>query len=83
VAQAIELQSQHVKRQMEIFVRQLEEMRDLAARMIPEAVAAARSAGGGAGPGNPRSAASGTSAGFSSSYAPASSYTPGEAGRTY
>jgi hypothetical protein len=81
VAQAIELQSQHVKRQMELFVRQWEEMRDLAARMIEDAEAARRA--GGAATGNPRSAASGTGAGLSPSYAPASSYTPGETGRSY
>lgn len=79
VAQAIELQSQHVKRQMELFVRQLEEMRDLAAHMIQDAETAARLIGE---PRNSRTAASGV--GFTSaSYAPSSSYTPGETGRTY
>jgi hypothetical protein len=36
VHQATELQSQHVKKQMEAFVHQLEEMRDLAAQIIQE-----------------------------------------------
>jgi phasin len=81
VAQAIELQSQHVKRQMELFVRQLEEMRDLAARMIQDAESAAGTASG-AGRANLR-AVSGTGGDSSSSYAPTSSYTPGETGRKY
>lgn len=89
-AQAIELQSQHVRQQMETFVRQLEEMRDLAAQMIQDANSAARTDFGGdrgtvSGSSGPRSAASGSSSGFSSSsYAPSSSFTPGgETGRTY
>ncbi|MGA7458157.1 MAG: phasin family protein [Methyloceanibacter sp.] len=81
VAQAIELQSQHVKTQMDSFVHQLEEMRDLAAQIIQEANPATRSDAGGV------RAASGNlhSSGFSSSsYAPSSSFTPGgETGRTY
>jgi hypothetical protein len=78
VAQAIELQSQHVKQQMEIFVHQLEEMRDLAAQMIQQANPAARTDAG------VRSAASGSSSGLSSSsHAPTSSFTPSETGRTY
>jgi phasin len=49
VNQAIELQSEHVKKQMETFVHQLEEMRDLTAQIIQEAnpaigTASARSA---------------------------------------
>ena len=35
--QAMELQSQHARKQMEAFVHQLEEMRDLAAQIIQEA----------------------------------------------
>ncbi len=70
VAQAIELQSQHAKQQMDIFVQQLEEMRDLAAQIIQQANPATFDAG-------VRTAAS------ASSYAPSSSFTPGETGRTY
>jgi hypothetical protein len=77
VAQAIELQSRHVAQQMDIFMHQLEEMRDLATQIIQQA--------------NPTTwidagvrSASGPSSGLSSSsYAPSSSFTPGETGRTY
>ncbi len=89
IAQAIELQSQHVKKQMDTFVHQLEAMRDLAAQIIQEANqtrtddGSARSPAAGAS--DLRSASSGPSSGFSSSsYAPSSSFTPGgETGRTY
>jgi phasin len=80
VRQAMELQSQHVKKQMETFVRQLEEMRDLAAQIIQEVnsthtdVSSPR--------GTPASGARLSSVG-SSPYAPSSSYPPGETGRTY
>ena len=37
IKQAMELQSQHARKQMEAFVHQLEEMRDLAAQIIQEA----------------------------------------------
>jgi len=37
INQAMELQSQHARKQMEAFVQQLEEMRDLAAQIIQEA----------------------------------------------
>ncbi len=85
ISQAIELQSQHVRKQMETFVHQLEEMRDLTAQMIQEANPATRTDVGTArsapsGPGNARSPGLG---GSSSSYAPSSSFTPGETGRTY
>jgi phasin len=81
--QAIELQSDHVRKQMESFVRQLEEMRDLTAQMIQEAHPATRTdvssvrsvplAG---------NAMSGQSSGASfAAYAPASSVTPGKTGR--
>ena len=77
LAQAIELQSRHVKQQMDIFVHQLEEMRDLAAQIIQQANPAARTDAG-------VRAASGPSRGLSSSsYAPSSSFTPGETGRAY
>jgi hypothetical protein len=71
VAQAIELQSLHAKQQMDIFVHQLEEMRDLAAQIIQQVNPTARTDAG------VRTVASG------SSYAPSSSFTPGETGRTY
>ncbi len=87
VGQAMELQGQHVKKQMETFVHQLEEMRDLAAQMIQEAnpatrtdVSSARSTPSGSS--NARSGA-GSGGGYSS-YAPSSSFTPGRpAGRSY
>ena len=37
IGQAMELQTQHARKQMEAFVHQLEEMRDLAAQIIQEA----------------------------------------------
>lgn len=77
LAQAMELQTEHVKRQMETFVRQLEEMHDLAAQIIQDANPATQT-----GAGNLRSASGGASL-SSSSYAPSSSFTPGETGRTY
>jgi phasin len=82
VKQAMELQSQHVKRQMETFVQQLEEMRDLTAQIIQEANPLPRgdAAGARSAPSAASSPGSGTA---SSSYAPSSSYTPGETGRTY
>jgi hypothetical protein len=81
LAQAIELQNPHVKQQMESFVRQLEEMRDLAAQMIQDAGQATRNDADTARSAGLRPASGG---GFSSSsYAPSSSFTPGETGRTY
>ena len=83
VSQAMELQSQHVREQMETFVHQLEEMRDLTAQIIQEAnptrteMSSARSGSSSARP------SSGLSAVSSSPYAPSSSYPPGETGRTY
>ena len=85
--QAVELQSQHVKKQMETFMRQLEEMRDLTEQMIQDAnpatrtgVSSARSAPSGSS--NARDGAGG-GAGHAS-YAPSSSFTPGgETGRSY
>jgi hypothetical protein len=71
IAQVIELQNQHAKQQMDIFVQQLEKMRDLAAQIIQQANPTARTDA------DVRSAASG------SSYAPSSSFTPSETGRTY
>lgn len=84
--QAIELQSEHVRKQMESFVRQLEEMRDLTAQMIQEAhpatrtdVSSVRSA-----PASSSNAMSGQSSGASfAAYAPSSSVTPGKTGRSY
>jgi phasin len=45
VSQAMEFQSQHVRHQMEQFVQQLEEMRDLAAQIIQDSGTAATSIG--------------------------------------
>jgi phasin len=72
VNQAVELHNQHMKRQMETFVQQLEEMRDLTARIIEEA-----------NPASPPRPAGLSGVRSSSSYAPSSSFTPGETGRTY
>jgi phasin len=52
VQQALELQSEHVRKQMETFTRQLEELRDLTTKIIQEA--------------NPAKTDAGTSAGSSS-----------------
>ena len=52
VQQALELQSEHVRKQMETFTRQLEELRDLTTKIIQEA--------------NPAKTDGGTSAGSSS-----------------
>jgi hypothetical protein len=78
------LQSEHVRKQMEIFVRQLEEMRDLTAQIVQEANPATRTdfsstRGAPSGSSNLRSA---PSSGGYASYAPASSVTPGETGRS-
>lgn len=75
--QAMELQSQHVRKQMETFVHQLEEMRDLTAQIIQEASPAKRTD---VGLSSVRSASAGPSSGggaSSSPYAPSSSFTPG------
>jgi phasin len=82
--EAFELQSQHVKLQMETFVHQLEEMRDLAAGIIQE-IATTRTDGAS---GRPAPSATSTmrsgpgSASFAS-YAPSSSVTPGSGPRRY
>jgi hypothetical protein len=82
VKEAIELQNRHVRAQMDSFVHQLEEMRDLTAQIIQEAnspytdMSSAKPASG------PWPTA-GLSAVGSSPYAPSSSYPPGETGRTY
>jgi phasin len=82
VHQAMELQSRHVREQMETFVRQLEEMRDLTAQIIQDAnptrtdVSSTKTSSG-------ARPSAGLSAVGSSPYAPSSSYPPGETGRTY
>ena len=72
VNQAIQLQGQHAREQMETFAKQLEEMRDLAARMIQEANAAGAGAAKSAAQDMASAASSAASApGFTSShYAP-------------
>jgi len=84
VHQAMELQSQHVKKQMETFVHQLEEMRDLTAQIIQEAnqTRTDMSSARGGPAGNLRPSA-GLGSASSSPFAPSSSYPPGETGRTY
>jgi hypothetical protein len=80
VKEAMELQNRHVREQMETFVHQLEEMRNLTTQIIQEAnpahteMSSAKPSSG---------ARSGLSAVSSSPYAPSSSYPPGETGRTY
>ena len=80
VKEAMELQNRHVREQMETFVRQLEEMRDLTTHIIQEANPAHTDVSS-AKPSS--SARAGLSAVSSSPYAPSSSYPPGETGRTY
>jgi phasin len=83
--QAIDLQSEHVRKQMETFMQQLEEVRDLTAQIVQDAAPAPR-ADGGSGKSAPsaasaaRAASPGVSAGPSP--APSSSGARGAAGRT-
>jgi phasin len=83
VNQAMELQSRHVREQMETFVRQLEEMRDLTAQIIQEANPTSTDVSSARGGSSNTRPSSGLSAVSSSPYAPSSSYPPGETGRTY
>jgi phasin len=82
---AFELQSQHVKMQMETFVKQLEEMRDLAAEIVQEMNPAGRPDAGSArpSPSAPGAVRSGPGGASFASYAPSSSITPGQTGRGY
>lgn len=73
ITQALELQNQHAKKQMETFVHQLEEMRDLTAQIIQESSAATAAAGKQAAQDMAKAASSSasTAPGFASSnYAP-------------
>jgi len=83
--QAMELQSQHLRLQMETFVTQLEEMRDLAAQIIQEAYPATRTDVSSGRAASPLSTAkSGPGTATFASYAPSSSVTPGSGpGRGY
>ncbi len=74
VAQAMELQSQHVRKQMDTFVHQLEEMRDLATQIIQDANPA--KADFGPTP-TTRSNSTSSSSGGASSYPSSGGYTPG------
>jgi phasin len=82
--QAIDLQSEHVRKQMENFMHQLEEVRDLTAQIVQDAAPAPR-ADGGSGKSAPTnlSAARGAAPGVSTgpSHAPSSSGARGETGR--
>ena len=80
VHQAMELQSRHVREQMETFVHQLEEMRDLTAQIIQDANPARTDVSSAKPSSNARP---GLSSVGSSPYAPSRSYPPGETGRTY
>lgn len=83
--QAIELLSHHAKTQMETFVRQLEEMRDLAMQMIRETSPAAQTdiSGGRSAPPAGNNMRGGPAKPSFASYAPSSSVTPGSPGRGY
>jgi phasin len=76
VNQAMELQSEHARKQMEAFVQQLEEMRDLAAKIIQEGSSAVAAAGQQAAQDMAKAASSAPS--FTGS-----SYTPGSNQRSY
>jgi Phasin protein len=83
--QAIDLQSEHVRKQMETFMQQLEEVRDLTAQIVQDAAPAPRAEGGrGKSAPSAASAARAASPGVSAgpSPAPSSSGARGEAGRT-
>jgi hypothetical protein len=76
--EALELQNRHMKQQMDAFAEQLEEMRDLVARIVEEAGAAQHPGAG------PRPAAQDNAppgAARFAAYAPSSSVTPGSTGR--
>jgi phasin len=84
VQQAVELQSQHVKQQMETFAHQLEEMRDLAAQIIQDVNPARNEVGGARSATGSSNVKSGPGSGPGyASYAPSSSVTPGGTGRGY
>jgi phasin len=75
VAEAMELQSEHVRNQMEKFVHQLEEMRDLTTKIIQDANPAKTDIGPAP---TPRNVASTTSSSSAHSYpSSGSGYTPG------
>ena len=73
VAEAMELQSEHVRNQMDKFVHQLEEMRDLATKLIQDANPAKIDSG--AAPA-PRNTAATTSSSSGRSYPSSGGYTP-------
>jgi phasin len=86
INQAIEVQGEHMRKQMESFVQQLEDMRDLTAQMIQEAHPATRTDVGSARtvPSTASNVRSGPGSSSSfASYAPSSSITPGSTGRSY
>ncbi len=74
VTQALELQADHARKQMEQFAHQLEEIRDLATNIIQESGAAAAAAG--------KQAAQEMAAGVASATAPASASSSFSPGRT-
>ena len=75
VAEAMELQSQHVRNQMDKFVHQLEEMRDLTTKIIQEANPAKTDIG--AVPTGRNNAPTTTSSSSAHSYPSSGGYTPG------
>lgn len=79
--QAMALQGEHMRKQMESFARQLEEMRDLAAQIIQEASPATRTDAGATR--STPAAQDNVRRGAGAAYAPSSSATPGQSGRNY
>jgi hypothetical protein len=79
--QALELQNQHMKQQIDVFVKQLEEMRDLTAQIVQEA-AHARGDVSTLKPSASDAARSAPASARFASYAPSSSVTPGSSGRS-
>jgi hypothetical protein len=80
--EALELQNRHIEQQMDVFAKQLEEMRDLAAQLVQEETKSPRSDSAGARPA-PQDNMPPGGARFAS-YAPSSSVTPGSGpGRSY
>jgi hypothetical protein len=80
--QALELQNQHMKQQMNVFVKQLEAMRDLTAQIVQEA-AHARGDVSTLEPSASDTVRSTPASARFASYAPSSSVTPGGSSRSY
>lgn len=82
--QAIALQSEHVRKQMETFAQELEEVRDLTAKIIQDAAPAAPAdRGGGKSAPSSQSGSGNAGVGTGASRAPSRSVTASETGQTY